>query len=263
MPVVSKTNAAVSNNQNGALDLKDNYLIVSLHDLHPGSLTSIQEQVDFVAGLGIPNVSILAVPYFHHQKRLKDHGRTLDFLDQRQKLGDDLVIHGFYHDRADLAPGSFFWTRLYTANEAEFLDLSDGEVQHRIDMARQLWEARGWSVKGFIAPAWLMPKSQDLLLKRMGFTYTTRLGGIHLLRKNEEVQSQSLCYSTRAAWRREASLLWNPWLARRLKNAGVLRLSMHPDDLKYPRIREQIKETLEMALAAGYQPVTYTAYAEM
>ena len=243
--------------------MNDNYLIVSLHDLHPGSLAAIQEQVDFLAELGVPNVSILAVPFFHHIKRLKEHARTLEFLDARAGKGDDLVIHGFYHDRSDLAPGSFFWTRLYTANEAEFLDLSDGEMRHRIGMARELWEARGWAPKGFIAPAWLLPRTQDILLKRMGFTYTTRLGGISLLRKNEEVRTQSLCYSTRAAWRREVSLRWNPLLGRLLGNNPVLRLSLHPDDLKYPRIREQIRGTVEMALARGYEPVTYTAYAEM
>ncbi|MDD5260352.1 MAG: polysaccharide deacetylase family protein [Methylacidiphilales bacterium] len=239
------------------------HLIVSLHDLHPGSLDAVRGQIDCLKTLGISNFSILAVPHFHHQKRLKDHAGMLKFLDERSQAGDDLVIHGFYHDRSDRGGGPLFWTKFYTANEAEFLDLSDGEARHRVETALEIWREHGWPANGFIAPAWLLPRAQDVLLKRMGFSYTTRLGGIHLLRKGMEMASQSLCYSTRAEWRRKISLLWNPFLFKRLVGRQVVRLSLHPDDLNHPPIREQILEIAGMALAAGYEPVTYSAYAEM
>ncbi len=52
------------------------------------------------------------------------------------------------------------------------------------------------------------------LLAEMGFAYTTRLGEIIPLLPglNKIKPSQSLCYSTRAGWRRFASGVWNKYL---------------------------------------------------
>jgi len=239
------------------------HLIVSLHDFHPGSLEAVREQIDLLGGLGVDRFSILAIPHYHHGKRLKDFSAAKNFLHQRRAAGDEVVIHGFFHDRAGAPAGSWFWTRFYTANEAEFLDLSDGEVEHRIGTAVELWQSQGWPTEGFIAPAWILPPRQDAILRRMGFLYTTRLREIHVLQKKRHVPAQSLCYSTRSAWRRGASQIWNPALFWRLRRNQVLRLSLHPGDLTHPAIRQQILELTEMALAEGFQPVTYASYVQM
>ena len=240
------------------------HLIVSLHDFHPGSHLAIREQIEFLTPLGVKNFSILVVPHFHHQKLLKDSASSLAYLDERHAANDDLVVHGYYHDRVGQGGGSFFWTKLYTANEAEFLDLSDGEVRHRLTRALTLWEEHGWRADGFIAPAWLMPEAQDVILKRMNFTYTTRLKYFQNLRTLRMTATQSLCYSTRAKWRRDVSLLWNKWLFARLrKTKEVIRLSLHPNDLKFEPIKSQIRDIVENALANGYEPITYATYAKL
>jgi predicted deacetylase len=239
------------------------HLIVSLHDFHPGSHQAIKNQIDTLTDWGVRNFSILVVPHFHHQKQLKDHAVSLAYLGERQAANDDLVVHGYYHDRVGQGGGSFFWTKLYTANEAEFLDLSDGEVRHRLTRALALWEEQGWKPEGFIAPAWLMPEEQDVILKRMNFTYTTRLKYFQNLRTLKITATQSLCYSTRAKWRRDVSLCWNKWLfARLLKSRDVIRLSLHPHDLQFEPIKLQIRNIVENALADGYEPITYAAYAK-
>ncbi|MDR1191898.1 MAG: polysaccharide deacetylase family protein [Verrucomicrobiales bacterium] len=239
------------------------HLIVSLHDFHPGTHAAVKEQIDTLTVWGVRNFSILVVPHFHHQKMLKDNAAALAYLGGRHAVGDDLVIHGYYHDRVGQGGGSFFWTKLYSANEAEFLDLSDGEVRHRLTRALTLWEENGWRADGFIAPAWLMPEEQDLILKRMNFTYTTRLKYWQNLRTLKVTATQSLCYSTRARWRRALSLRWNQWLfARLLKTKDVIRLSLHPRDLQFEAIRQQIHGIVETALTKGYQPITYAAYSK-
>ncbi|MDR0534349.1 MAG: polysaccharide deacetylase family protein [Verrucomicrobiales bacterium] len=239
------------------------HLIVSLHDYHPGSHAAIKEQIETLNIWGVKNVSILVVPHYHHQKATKDSASSLAYLGERQAANDDLVVHGYYHDRVGQGSGSFFWTKLYTANEAEFLDLSDGEVRHRLTRALTLWEEQGWKPEGFIAPAWLMPEEQDVILKRMNFTYTTRLKYFQNLRNLQKTETQSLCYSTRAKWRRDVSLRWNKWLfARLLKTKDVIRLSLHPNDLKFEPIKLQIQDIVETALTEGYQPLTYAAYAK-
>jgi len=51
-------------------------------------------------------------------------------------------------------------------------------------------------------------------------------------------------------------------LFARLRGKPLLRLSLHPHDLEYPDLRQQIREIVQMALADGYQPITYAAYAQ-
>jgi uncharacterized protein len=100
-------------------------------------------------------------------------------------------------------------------------------------------------------------------LKRLGFDYTTRLGRFTQLQKNRQHNSQSLCYSTRAAWRRGLSAFWNPALFWHLRRTETIRLSLHPNDFTWPALKLQIQETVEMALAEGFEPITYRDYAKM
>lgn len=241
--------------------MNERFLIVSLHDFHPGSLGLIREQVSFLAERGVPNTSILVVPDFHHAGPVDGDGPSLEFLNRRAEAGDDLVLHGYFHDRQGLAEGNVFWTRFYTANEAEFLDLDRDAFCERIEKGRAIWERQGWPLAGFIAPAWLHPQAHDTLLAGMKFTYTTRLRELVLLASGRGERTQSLCYSTRSWWRRPASLLWNRHLWGRLQGQQVIRLSLHPNDLRYPAIRKQIGDFVEMALADGRQPITYSRYA--
>lgn len=235
-------------------------LIVSLHDFHPGSREAIEEQAAFFHGLGVNRFSILVVPDFHHAGKIGEDAEALRFLEKRQAAGDDLVLHGFYHDRRGLPDGSLFWTRLYSANEAEFFDLPDGFCEERLKEGAAVWSGQGWDLKGFIAPGWLMPPRQDALLARLGFSYTTRLKEIVSLRSGQSVPSQSLCYSTRSWWRRPVSRMWNHWLHGRLNGQGVIRLSMHPNDLRHESIRLQIAALVRMTLANGYQALSYADY---
>ncbi|MEM6884906.1 MAG: polysaccharide deacetylase family protein [Verrucomicrobiota bacterium] len=239
------------------------HLIVSLHDFHSGSRELITEQVEFLSELGVTGFSILVVPRFHMGKPLSEDKESLKYLDERHAAGDEMVIHGYYHYVKDPRPENFFWNRLYTNQESEFFDISDGEVRHRIDLGLQLWQKQGWQAKGFIPPAWLMPDKQNAILKKMGFTYTNRLKTITLLQKKKTIETQSLCYSARAAWRRSLSLSWNHALFNKLRKLDTIRLSLHPDDLKYPQLRQQIGEITEMALADGYTPITYARYATL
>ncbi len=239
------------------------HLIVSLHDFHPGSREAISDQVDFLKAIGVSCFSVLVVPKYHMQKHITDDKASLKYLDKRYAAGDEMVVHGYYHYVKDPRLGHLFWNRIYTNKESEFFDISDGEVRHRIDQGLQIWEKMGWQAKGFIPPAWLMPDKQNHILKKMGFTYTNRLKTITLLQKKKETETQSLCYSSRAAWRRALSLSWNQALFNRLKKGEIIRLSLHPDDLKYPQLKQQIGEITEMALAQGYSPITYARYAAL
>jgi predicted deacetylase len=240
-------------------------LIVSLHDAHPGTHAQIAAQIAFLAEHGVNQSSILVVPEFHHATSLRIDPAFCASVTQWQEAGHEIVLHGYYHDRLESPRESLatlFWTRLYTNREAEFLDLPLDQARARLEKGRAIFEACGWRSGGFVAPAWLMAEGLPNLLAEMGFAYTTRLREIIPLRPglNRLVASQSLCYSTRAAWRRFASAAWNRHLFGRLRNTNLIRLSLHPRDLEFPLPRRQIGQILRAALKLGYQPTTYAAY---
>jgi uncharacterized protein len=222
-------------------------LIVSLHDAHPGSRAQIAKQVAFLAAYGIKHCSILVVPDFHHEGAAEEDKTFCAAVSGWQSGGHEIVLHGYFHDRQESPPetlSTLFWTRLYTNQEAEFLDLPREEAQERLEHGRALFESLGWRTSGFVAPAWLMAEGLTNLLAEMGFAYTTRLTEIIPLRRGPGVNrlksSQSLCYSTRAAWRRLASALWNKYLYGRLRQGDLVRLSLHPHDLEFPLMRRQV-----------------------
>ena len=240
-------------------------LIVSLHDAHPGSHRAIAEQIEFLAGYGIARTSILVVPDFHHEGLISCGETFCSDLRRWQEFGHETVLHGYFHDRQESPReklGQLFWTRLYTNHEAEFLDLPEATARQRLQDGRALLEAQGLRPTGFIAPAWLMAPELPELLGRTGFAYTTRLGDILSWRDGKKIStpSQSLCYSTRAAWRRFVSLIWNKRLFDRLRETNLIRLSLHPRDLEFPRIRRQVDQILRAALKRQFEPTTYGQY---
>lgn len=240
-------------------------LIVSLHDAHPGSHAQIAEQVALLAGYGITRSSILVVPEFHHGGSLLQDKAFCAAVSGWQAQGHEIVLHGYFHDRRESPPeklSTLFWTRLYTNREAEFLDLPRETARLRLERGRALFDSLGWSAKGFVAPAWLMAGGLTNLLAEMGFAYTTRVGEIIPLLPglNRVKSSQSLCYSTRAAWRRVASGVWNKYLYDRLRETDLIRLSLHPRDLEFPLMRRQIDQIVRASLKRGFQPTTYGDY---
>jgi predicted deacetylase len=240
-------------------------LIVSLHDAHPGSGAQIAEQIAFLAERGVTRSSILVVPAFHHSGSLARDKSFCGLVSDWQNAGHEIVLHGYFHDRQDSPPESLttlFWTRLYTNREAEFLDLPLETARERLEKGRALFESLGWRSSGFVAPAWLMATGLTNLLAEMGFAYTTRLGEIIPLLPgvNRVKASQSLCYSTRAGWRRFASAVWNKHLFARLRETDLVRLSLHPRDLEFRLMRRQIDQILRASLKRGFQPTTYGDY---
>src|SRR5215510_15976321 len=100
-------------------------LVVSIHDVHPSSFHAARNQVAFCESLGVCRFSILLVPDFHMRNPFERCEDLVCWLRLRQLCGDEIVLHGFYHynDSGITSPEAWFWNRIYTANEAEFIDL--------------------------------------------------------------------------------------------------------------------------------------------
>jgi hypothetical protein len=237
-------------------------LIVSLHDVHPSSLAAVTRQRAQLREVGVSCFSLLVVPRWHGGEEIEHDTAFLRTLAQWQREGDELVLHGWRHDCIGQREKwtDLFWTRAYTNREAEFVAIGVMDAHERLSAGRRLWETLGWDCTGFIAPAWLMSPVVPQVLRLSGFAYTTTRRSILRLEaggRGQAYVSPSLCYSTRSRWRRTASLAWNARLFRSQQNEPILRISVHPDDLRHPEIWQQLLSLTQRAVETGRVSCTY------
>jgi len=232
-------------------------LVVSIHDVHSSSFEAARRQIAFCESVGVCRFSILVVPNFHMREPF-DHCESLvTWLRARENSGDEIVLHGFYHlnTSGSASPANWFWNRIYTTNEAEFVDLDFQTARSRIKDGRQLLLDASLHPVGFIAPAWLMNRDVVDATFNAGFSYTNTIDSV-ISPSGQTIRSRSLCYSARSEWRRSASLAWNGLLWELKKHADVVRLSLHPRDFEYPALRQQISSILSR-IDFQFNPTTY------
>ena len=181
------------------------------------------------------------------------------WLQSLEEQGNEIVIHGYFHERPRRSNESLrerLITRIYTQDEGEFYDLDYDEAFRRISQARDEFVAAGLRPRGFIAPAWLLNAEAESAAADAEMEYTTRLTSVRDLRSGETFAARSLVYSVRNGWRRAASLAWNAALFRQLKDAPLVRLSIHPVDFNYPAIWQQIVRFIKQ-MSGTREPTTY------
>ena len=237
-------------------------VVVSIHDVSPGHREATERIMAELREAGIIRFVLLVVPNHHCQEYFLDHPEFCQWLRDLENEGHEIVVHG-YHHRRDQRPGETFRQKLatqyYTAGEGEFYDITGADALRVISQARQEFRKIGLKPKGFVAPAWLLSDGADRALQRLGVCYTTRLGGLFDYTTGTQHHSQSLVWSTRSAWRRAMSLLWNAYLFRKLSTTQLLRISVHPADVRHPAVWRQIKALAAKALKDRV-PTTFTAY---
>ena len=238
-------------------------LLLSLHDFHPGSREQIGEQLQFCLKRCPGHASILVIPEYHHGPGVEACAESLKSLEKWQRAGHDLAVHGYFHDRKGLSEDSWFWTRLYTNQEAEFFRLDPAEAESRIDRALAIWRRQGWAAKGFVAPGWLQEPSTEAILRRKGFAYTCRLTEVLHLADGQRDRAWAGTYSLRSPWRRALAKRWQPLWKAVWGGQGLVRLSLHPADLETGFVREQVGSLLEELSARGYRSVSYAEHVQV
>jgi predicted deacetylase len=152
-------------------------------------------------------------------------------------------------------------TEIYTAGEGEFFDLSAGEASDRLQSGLEDLAFLPRKVAGFIAPAWLLGAESEIAVRKLGFRYTTRLSCVQIFGRSGEVRSRSLVWSTRASWRALMSLAWNRGLAITTAQAPLIRIAIHPPDVRHPAVWRQIRQ-LVTRMSQGRECVSYEKFVE-
>jgi predicted deacetylase len=238
-------------------------LSVTIHDVAPATQARCERLLEQVERDGPLPITWLVVPRYHHERSTPGFER---WIETRLERGDELALHGFTHlDEAPVTPN---WIdqarrRWYTAGEGEFAALGRREASERLDAGRRWFERRGWPLRGFVAPAWLLGAGAWEALCAQPFDYTctlTRLVALPKLNAGlRALQGRSIVFSTRAAWRRQVSLAWNGAVVRQQQHAQWMRFELHPSDVEHDWIGAALRRWLERARCGGREAATLGA----
>jgi len=235
------------------------FLVVSIHDVAPSTQPVVDKIISELTQKGVHHCSLLVVPDYHRQGASMQDRQFVSWLRNLETAGNEIVIHGYFHERSRQARESFlekFVTQFYTQGEGEFYDLTYDEAFRRIKTARHEFVTNGLKPRGFVAPAWLLSGEGERAARDAEMEYTTRLRTVRDLRSGETFPARSLVYSVRNRWRRAVSLAWNAALSRALESKPLLRLSIHPPDFSHPTIWRQIVDLIN-EMDGRRTPTTY------
>lgn len=179
----------------------------------------------------------------------------------------DWPVHGFVAPAWLLSPGS--WTALrslpfrYTTRLRHFHLLSGPTPPSGLDLNGDSGQA---SVYGAVPATETSPSTASPHHARPDgpplphASAQTAHGGLGF-DAPDTLHSQSLVYSVRSEWRRRVSRHWNEVVYRKLEQAPLLRLSLHPADAAWPEVVAHWQTLLARALDAGREPLTKLAVA--
>lgn len=208
-------------------------LCVAIHDVAPATWPECLHLLHAVRAVADIPLTWLVVPRYHGSRFRSRNCEAM--LDKLLGEGHELALHGYTHrDEEPLDAVSWVLRAVYTQREGEFAALSAAEARRRIDLGLAWFGERGWPVKGFVAPAWLVGKQVWDVLAEYPLLYTTTYGRFHLLGEGVAVRAPALVYAARNRAGR--------WLSPRAIDAiaavagPLVRVALHPRDAHYPEL---------------------------
>ena len=233
-------------------------LLLVLHDVAPHTWADYQPFVEAVDALGNVPMTWLVVPNFHKRYDLEAHPGFRRLLSRRLARGDELALHGYFHcDDGPMAsnPRDWFMRRVYT-HEGEFYSLSREAALTRLHAGVEMFQRCRWPLHGFVAPAWLMSEGTRQALRQLPLSYTSDPQHLYRLPDFAIVDAPGLVWSARSAWRRGISKLVSDHREQHWRQAPVIRLGLHPVDMRHEFSRSYWLQTLKRLIAEGRVPMT-------
>jgi predicted deacetylase len=232
------------------LPVPQRFVIASIHDVSPRFEREVELLLPKLQSHVGSRIAMLVVPNRWGDAPIIAGSPFATRLRGWADAGVEMMLHGFYHrddcryvNRTDRLRGRFL-----TAGEGEFLGLSRSEAATRIADGRALIEdVIGRPIDGFVAPAWLygagalealadssIPLAEDHM--RVWSPATGR----------QLARGPVITWASRTRWRLASSLA----AAAVLRNAplNVLRIGVHPPDIRHPALVRSIDKTFTAAL---------------
>jgi predicted deacetylase len=231
---------------------------VSIHDVSPAWEREVDVALAIAHEAGV-RPALLVVPDFHGEAKLDEHPAFCEKLRALQAAGHEIYLHGYYH-RARAQPdadGSLaararhaFAQRVVSGGEAEFSDVTADEARERLDRGERMLEEVGLRIRGFVAPAWSMPRWVLGLLGDRGYTFTEDHLRIYDPAAKRSRSSLVLNFASRTPSRLLSSVAWCR-IARPIGRVLPARIAIHPADMRFALLRAEVESLLAWAKAGG------------
>lgn len=218
-------------------------MIISIHDITPRRLDAA-DRWRAAAQARIPGpVSLLVVPRYAGRDSWRA-GPGGAWLRERERAGDEVVVHGYAHTRAgrDGAETAGRGPRWVDAVVAE------GAAELR---------AVGVRPSGFIAPAYGGARGVAAACATAGLSWwATRF---HLRAQGARYAVPSIGLGASRPARRALSPAVARGVAGVLAAWPVVRIDLHTADLEHPRLAAAGRELMDVLAGQGRRPVTHDA----
>jgi predicted deacetylase len=224
-------------------------LLASIHDVTP----RFESEVDQLTDLLDPHVdmrfAMLVVPNHWGDAAIVPGSPFATRLRGWAESGVEIFLHGFFHrdDGVHRAASDRLRSRIMTANEGEFLGLSRTAAAARIADGRALLEdVIGRAVDGFVAPAWLYGNGALEALREAAVPVAEDHFHVWSPANGAKLAGGPVITWAGRTRMRLASSLAAAAVLRRMP-LEVLRIGVHPPDVRHPVLVRSIRKTLAIA----------------
>lgn len=229
---------------------------VSIHDVSPAWEREVDVALAMAHEVGV-KPALLVVPDFHGRAPLAEHPAYCERLRALENDGHEIYLHGYYHrsrtdkelaateaklSRADAARRAFA-QKVVSKGEAEFSDVSREEAIARLEAGEKVLRDAGLTIRGFVAPAWSMPDWVHGLLADRGYDFTEDHVRVHDPAGKRSRASLVLNFASRTPSRLFSSVAWCR-LARPLRRVVPARIAIHPADMRFALLRDEVVSLL-------------------
>jgi hypothetical protein len=243
----------------------DNLLLTSVHDVSPRFESEVERLLDLLRMHAGNRIALLVVPNHWGDAPIVAGSPFAARLRSWAESGCEIFLHGFYHRDEVNHDGTAdrFRARFMTAGEGEFLGLSRADSLARMTEGRTLLEdVIGRPIDGFVAPAWLYGQGTLEALQDCSIPIAEDHLRVWSPRSGRQLaRGPVITWASRTRLRLASSLL----AAAALRRAPlkVLRVGVHPPDVRHPALERSIHATLAIAAksrrAASYSELLTAA----
>ena len=234
-------------------------LLASIHDVSPRFESEIDRLLDLMRPTVGDKLAMLVVPNHWGNAPLRPGSRFATRLRQWSDDGIEMFLHGYFHRDGSRHAGAMdrVRARIMTAREGEFLALTRGDAAGRIVEGRALLEGIiGRRIDGFVAPAWLYSPGTRAALADCGVPIAEDHLQVWSPATGRKLASGPvITWASRTGMRLASSLA--AAAALRYAPLKVLRVGVHPPDIRHPQLVKSINVTLAAA-ARGRRVARYS-----
>jgi hypothetical protein len=231
--------------------VSDRLLLASIHDVSPRFEGEVDRLLDLLGRHVGSRLAMLVVPNHWGEAPILPGSAFATRLRSWADNGVEMFLHGyFHHDEAShVGAADNLRAKFMTAGEGEFLGLSRADAATRISEGRELIEGViGRAIDGFVAPAWLYGPGALEALKQAAVPIAEDHFRVWSPASGRDLaKGPVISWASRSRLRLASSLVAAATLRRAPLN--VMRVGVHPPDVRHGALVGSIEKTLRAACA--------------